>query len=191
MTDKTRYTAVSNRQRGAALFMALIFLLIMTILGVFGMNISRLENQMAGNNQFQTSALSNAELAISTARNDLQNAIDSGLEFIDTGDFLYDSSGENPGAETVDPSVLDWSTFTHGNVDIDGDGNVDPNTRFVIEYTGCDVKLGNTVDDCNTSCFDTQSCGYVFLITTQSEASRGAKRNVQSAFALTEGPGGS
>ena len=185
MTDKPGYITASRRQRGAALFMALIFLLILTILGVFGMNISRMENLMAGNAQYQTSALNNAELAISTARTGLQNALDGGLEFLSTGDYLYDSSGENPLAEKVDPSLLDWSKFNHGT--LPGDSA----SKFVVEYAGCDVKLGNTVDDCNASCFDTQSCGYVFLITTQSESSRGAKRNVQQVFALTEGPGGS
>jgi Tfp pilus assembly protein PilX len=186
MTDKPAYMMALHRQRGAALFMSLIFLLILTILGVFGMNISRMENLMAGNAQFQTSALNNAELAISTARNELQNALDDGLEFVDTGDFLYDSSGENdPEAKPVNPSALDWSKFDHGTI------TGDPNSKFIVEYVGCDVKLGNTVDDCNASCFDTQSCGYVFVITTQSETSRGAKRNVQQVFALTEGPGGS
>ena len=189
MTDKPGYLTASRRQRGAALFMSLIFLLILTILGVFGMNISRMENLMAGNAQFQTSALNNAELAISVARNELQTAIDTGLEFFTTGDFLYDSSGENPGAETVDPSQLDWSSFEHGELDADSDGIAD--SKFIVEYAGCDVKLGNTIDDCSASCFDTQSCGYVFLITTQSSTSRGAKRNVQQVFALTDGPGGS
>ena len=64
-------TGISSRQKGAALFMALIFLLILTILGVFGMNLSRLENMMAGNNQFQMAALSNAELAVDEAERDL------------------------------------------------------------------------------------------------------------------------
>jgi hypothetical protein len=185
MTDRPGYIKASQQQRGAALFMALIFLLILTILGVFGMNISRMENLMAGNAQFQTSALNNAELAVATARSSLQDALDGGLEFITTGDYLYDSSGENPGAEPVDPSLLDWSSFNHGTIP------GDPNSKFIVEYAGCDVKLGNTVDDCSASCFDTQSCGYVFLITTQSETSRGAKRNVQQVFALTDGPGGS
>jgi len=54
----------SGYKRGTALFMSLIFLLIMTILGVFGMNISRMENLMAGNNQFQAQALNNSELAL-------------------------------------------------------------------------------------------------------------------------------
>ena len=185
MTEKPGHMIASRRQRGAALFMSLIFLLILTILGVFGMNISRMENLMAGNAQFQTSALNNAELAISTARNDLQNALETGLEFTSDGDFLYDSSGENTTTNTPDPSVLDWSGFTYGTI------TGDPNSKYIVEYAGCDVKLGNTIDDCNTSCFDTQSCGYVFKITTQSQSSRGAKRNVQQVFALTEGPGGS
>ena len=61
-----------HRQAGAALFMALIFLLILTILGVFGMNVSRLENLMAGNSQFQTTALNNAEYTLARGIEDIQ-----------------------------------------------------------------------------------------------------------------------
>ena len=51
--------------------------------------------------------------------------------------------------------------FTHGTITGDSD------SKYIVEYAGCDVKLGNTIDDCSASCFDTQSCGYVFIITTQ------------------------
>ena len=44
-------------QHGTALFMALILLLVMTLLGINGMNIARLENRMAGNSQVQVTVL--------------------------------------------------------------------------------------------------------------------------------------
>ena len=62
----------SRNQGGAALFMALIFLLVLTVLGVFGMNLSRLENLMAGNTQYQTQALNNAEYVLIAAENDIK-----------------------------------------------------------------------------------------------------------------------
>ena len=58
--------------------MALIFLLILTILGVFGMNLSRLENLMAGNAQFQTTALNNAEYVLARGEKDIQDIATSG-----------------------------------------------------------------------------------------------------------------
>ena len=73
MTHST--STLSNKQRGAALFMALIFLLIMTILGVFGMNLSRMENLMAGNNQFQALALNHAELMLDAGLREIEENI--------------------------------------------------------------------------------------------------------------------
>ena len=85
--SNTRYPA---SERGAALFMALIFLLVMTILGVFGMNVSRMENLMAGNNQFQTTALSNAELMISEGEQKVEATLGTYLDWNLTSDYFYD-----------------------------------------------------------------------------------------------------
>ena len=68
-----------RRQAGAALFMALIFLLILTLLGVFGMNVSRLENLMAGNTQFQTTALNTAEYTLARGIEEILLVESSGL----------------------------------------------------------------------------------------------------------------
>ena len=77
----TTTSPISHRQRGAALFMALIFLLIMTLLGVFGMNLSRMENMMAGNNQFQALALNHAELMLDAGLREVEENI--GFPYLD------------------------------------------------------------------------------------------------------------
>ena len=59
--------------------MALIILLVLTILGVFGMNMSRLENLMAANHQFMVTALSNAEYTLSMGQADIQKIADDGI----------------------------------------------------------------------------------------------------------------
>ena len=76
------------RQRGAALFMALIFLLILTVLGVYGMNVSRLENLMSGNAQFQTTALNNAEYVLAKAERDLET-IEMAMTAAETGHLVF------------------------------------------------------------------------------------------------------
>jgi len=53
-----------QRQRGIALVVALIFLLMLTILGVSAMNTSALEGRMAGNTQENNRAFQGAESAL-------------------------------------------------------------------------------------------------------------------------------
>ena len=171
-------------QRGAVLFMALIFLLIMTILGIFGMSMSRLENLMAGNVQFQTTALSDAELVLNNAEADLVATLAVGKEFNDSGDHYFDSSTDTP-PESVDASSVDWTGFTYATPD--GDPN-NPN-RYVIEYADCDVQYGNAADACAAPCGGT-GCVHVYIMTAQSETSRGARRTVQSVFVSETGPAG-
>jgi hypothetical protein len=169
------------RQRGAALFMALIFLLILTILGVFGMNLSRLENLMAGNAQFQTTALNNAEYTLVRGENDIRNLADAGT----SNPFLKAADDDHYfDIGTIDPAALVWN-FPSQEVligrDLDDDDKADDGTGlYVIE----DAGLDNTKGECTTyECKIAPLPGavvQVFLVTAQSSSSRGAKRIVQS-----------
>lgn len=165
-------------QRGVALFMALIILLVMTILGVFGMNISRMENLMAGNNQFQTAALSNAELVLSVGEQETEDILGS-LPFTDwndTGDHYYDRTPDS--TELIDPQAHNWSFSYQAE---------DSSSRYVIEYAGSEVVPGNDASIEGTSTCIAGSCVWVFITTGQNETSRGAKRTVQSVY-VTETP---
>jgi hypothetical protein len=157
----------SRRQAGAALFMALIFLLILTLLGVFGMNVSRLENLMAGNTQFQTTALNNAEYTLARGIEDIQLVESSGLSYPITAG--YHAAGD------IEASDLTWG-FTKKTVTLpDGSSG-----EYVIINAGTDNDDG---EDNSYSGVITPAPGaivQVFLITAKSESSRGAKRIVQS-----------
>ena len=165
-------------QRGAALFMALIILLVMTILGVFGMNISRMENMMAGNNQFQTAALSNAELILSVGEQKTEDILGA-LPFTDwneTGDAFYDRTGNS--TDVINPHALNWGFSYQAE---------DSSSRYVIEYAGSEIVPGNDASVEGTSTCIAGSCVWVFIATGQNETSRGAKRTVQSVY-VTETP---
>ena len=180
-----------RQQNGAALFMALIFLLILTILGIFGMNISRLENLMAGNAQFQTTALSNAEYVLIRGEQDIQAISTSGGNPFNpdiTTDHYYpagttgSSSPEDLvwGFNTVKVSLPDINA---DGSDTDGDGTADDGTGiYVIEDAGLDNSKGED------SSFDGSvnplagAIVQVFLVTAQSGSSKGAKRIVQSVL---------
>jgi type IV pilus assembly protein PilX len=178
-------SSISRSQRGAALFMALIFLLIMTILGVFGMNLSRMENLMAGNNQFQALALSHAELMLDAGLREIEENI--GPPYIspdDSGDHIYlNTTGSS---ETIDPTTLNW-TFNSVSTTPPG-GESKYSYDYVIEYIGsldgtengkctASTGTGSTLDDCIRE---------IYLVTSQSITSRGAKRIIQSVFVSGE-----
>jgi Tfp pilus assembly protein PilX len=173
--------SVSHKQRGAALFMALIFLLIMTILGVFGMNLSRMENLMAGNNQFQALALNQAELMLEAGLREIDANI--GPPYInadDSGDHIYLNTAAS--TETIDPTSLSWTFNSVSTTPPGGDSNY--SYDYVIEYIGdldgtenalCSAQTGTgtALDDCIRE---------IYLVTSQGVTSRGAKRIVQSVF---------
>ena len=162
----TRLT--QGRQDGAALFMALVFLLILTILGVFGMNVSRLENMMAGNTQFQTTALSNAEYTLARGVDDVLDLEAKGIP--------YPSGDQYHNFGTITPAKLVWDTFTSAAVSIPGGDS----GRYVIENAGLDNNEGE--DSSFTGLIKPLpgATVQVFMVSAQSESSRGAKRIVQS-----------
>ena len=169
---------ISGYQRGVAMIMALIFLLIMTILGVFGMSASRTENLMAGNNQFQVAALNNAEFTLGVGEQKIEDILGA-LPFTDwneTGDAFYDRTSES--SEVIDTHAPDWG-FSYQAVD--------PSNRYVIEYAGSESIPGNDASIEGTSACLAGSCVWVFLTAAQAETSRGARRIVQSVY-VTETP---
>ena len=169
-------TTMPPRQKGAALFMALVILLVLTLLGVFGMNLSRMENMMAGNNQFQVTALSNAELAVSAAEQ-----------------AMLDSRGAAKPAcyytttEIINPAKHNWDSdpaITPCHYDF---ANGDPSAAYVIEYAN-----SGTDDDCSEEVgkgVGKAGCiHYNFVITAQADTSRGAKRTVQTVYQSSSPP---
>lgn len=62
----TRHIKITSLQRGSALLVSLVFLVILTVLGLSVMNTSHLEMKMAANAQFGNQAFQAAESAIDT-----------------------------------------------------------------------------------------------------------------------------
>lgn len=173
-------SSVSHYQKGAALFMALIFLLILTILGVFGMNISRLENMMAGNSQFQTTALNNAEYTLIRGDKDIEDIAKTGTMPFATwaADDHYYTVGttDDPGTTHVEtPKDLVWP-FTSQTVSLPDGGT----GEYVIENAGLDNTKGEDASYSGTINPLPGAVVQVFLVTAKSETSRGAARIVQS-----------
>lgn len=201
MNLPSQSSSYRSRQRGAALFMALIFLLILTILGVFGMNVSRLENLMAGNAQFQTTALNNAEYVLARAERDLQALVTSTTAnpflISTTTDHYYcandDSCERATGdGDLIDPAALIW-TFASNTIELpdvandssDTDGNSTPDDG-TGQYVIVDAGYDNATGECLTQqCKQEVLAGaqvHVFQVTARSTSSKGARRIIQSAY---------
>jgi type IV pilus assembly protein PilX len=67
MTARASELAGMQRQRGAALVVGLMLLMVLTVLAISGMNTSTVELQMAGNMQYAQTAFHTAETGIEVA----------------------------------------------------------------------------------------------------------------------------
>lgn len=113
-----------QRQRGAALVVALVFLLIMTVLGVTSMSSTTLQERMAGNLRDNNLAFQAAESALRDGEDVLQNA---------TLPVFNGSNGLLPVQEQGGQAHF-WSTWSWGDNSQPGDAVAGVTTpRFVIE----------------------------------------------------------
>lgn len=157
-------------QRGAVLFMALIYLLIMTLLGVSGLNLSRMENVMAGNSRFQLQALGKSELAVREIENTLLDITQDNKTGIP--DFGLDNEYYRTGE--VDTTAPDWNGITHATTS--------NGSRYLIEYDH-PVWKGNSIK--------WQGSGLtanVFRITCQTRSGKGTQRTLQVVYGTDEAP---
>lgn len=85
-----------DRQRGTALIVAMVLLLVMTILGVSSMHTVKTEERMAANMQESVRSFEAAEAALSTAVGDPDSA--SLTSVVQGKTKLYDAGGWSAGA---------------------------------------------------------------------------------------------
>lgn len=158
-------------QRGAALVVSLVMMVILTLIGVVAMNSSSIELIMAGNTQLNTRALVDAERALVTAESAVENMDGIDTTFTLAGYYNIVSGTSTP----VDPQTLDWGTADSAQA------GADSQHRYVIEYAshayldGSSIVLGagagaggDEVD--------------VFRVTARAEDAKGAVRMVQSIY---------
>jgi type IV pilus assembly protein PilX len=140
----TRSRAAAPRQRGAVLFVALIFLLVLTLLAVMLARMETTEERMAENDANQDLALEAAGAALRFAQMNLR-----------TGNPQYSDFAQNAGGlYTLDPtqgswySLINWqdpgtAVLTYGGLT---PGTVSAPPEFIIEkLTGFGLKSGMTL----------------------------------------------
>jgi type IV pilus assembly protein PilX len=155
-------------QRGAALVVSLILLLVLTILGVTAMNSSILQGFMASSYQQQTRTLAEAENVLLEGEWDVEDLVQTGVD----GRTYFINLALNPEDE-FPVTVLDQAW---------------PDNEFVIEYMGEfqipgeSVAVGSGFED---------SVVHIFRVSARerrSDDERGALRIVQSLYVTLAGP---
>ncbi|HBM07097.1 hypothetical protein CXF92_02785 [Pseudomonas sp. Choline-3u-10] len=116
---------VSKSQRGSALLVSLVFLLLLTMIGISSIQDSILQERMAGNNRDREVAFQAAEAGLRTAERYLQGAV--------VGPFETNASGLFTAGSV---SVPDWAMSGSTNwlaLPADTLAGVDSQPQYIIE----------------------------------------------------------
>ncbi len=173
--DKSHTGECGSRQQGAVLVVSLVFLTVLTILGVTALNTSALQNIMASNFQFQIDAMQNAEVSVGTGEDVAFNIVDTGGASA-LGFEVFDSaSNEYHLAGTIDTTNPDWAASGYSP-------KTTANGEYLIEYAGIVVVgSGNAVGIGNGGT-TSGNTGHVFMISARNASSKGATRTIQTSL---------
>jgi Tfp pilus assembly protein PilX len=190
MFNRTRRKTLSAspaRQRGATLVIALLVLVLIMMIGITAVSTSDTQFKLAGNLQFQDSALNNAETAVTSAETWLSN----GTNFDDGGFNTYDNTkpqllpiGRLAGLAAPANSPLSMAWADANSLALAGNNR----QRYYIELMSRDNKLqgssqvvgGRTSSGCNKV--------NTYLITGRGLSARGATKFVQSYYSVLNCP---
>jgi type IV pilus assembly protein PilX len=127
--EKTTMTMRTVRQRGSALIISLLILIVMTLIGLTGISSSSLEEKMAGNTRDQALAFQAAEAALRAGEDYFNNTIVSvNTAFNGETAWLYPQNSV--------PDLLSddtWDTAESYAGDIAG---VQDQPKYIIELLG-------------------------------------------------------
>lgn len=103
------------QQRGAVLFIALIMLLLLTLIGVTAMQVTLLQERMAGGFRVQHQAFEATEGLLKEKRSDLNSDANSSGPLYYSADAVLDPSNNLPWTQwlTSEPTAPQWQVNTH------------------------------------------------------------------------------
>lgn len=132
--------AARSSQRGTALVMALVFLLLLTMLGITASNTATLEERMAGNVKDQNLSFQAAETALAHAEAWVASTSGPGDLAVDNAKGIYDPAGSSVAEawETIDWSSSNVVTYpgTPGTPATGTLGDVNTMPKYIIENMG-------------------------------------------------------
>lgn len=140
MTSRHESMLLSERQRGAALVVSLIILIMVAILGISGMRVASTLVKQAGNVQFQNAAFNQAETAVAS----ISSWLYTGTNFRNAGFTTYAAGTPHiypTGYMTtngIDPLTMTWTDTNSLAVDAAG------TQRVVVEKVAAGKVLAGS-----------------------------------------------
>ncbi|OZG71476.1 hypothetical protein BTA51_21310 [Hahella sp. CCB-MM4] len=168
-----------KKQTGAALFLSLIFLLILTILGISSMSDSVMQTKMAGAVQDSNIALQGAESALKDAESFIEDNVASLSLFTDAG-----NNGLYSDASTAMPDNYtdsEWTDTKSKKASAITGLSTEP--RYYIQYVGIVSDEDNTSINVNTYSHESGSGEiYGFKITARSTGGSGQTQRIIESY---------
>lgn len=168
-----------TKQRGFTLVLALFFLLLITMAGLFLSRSGTMELRMAGNAAAKAMSFENAEDARLDAEVGLIGVADEvsaggAYDCQDLGEGFHATAGIGTNCTALDLEALNWN-------DSDSLANADnANARFVIEYLGIDqvAEEGMDVEMVEATKMDV----HVFRVVGRGLEPTGARSTIETFF---------
>ena len=184
------------RQRGATLVIALLILVLIMMIGIMAISTSNTQYKLAGNLQFEDSAMNNAEAGIAAA----EQWLGTGTNYNNAG-FTSFAAATTPHLKPIgylatltapnnSPVSMTWSDSNSCSVGSAGTPCTGGNTaqRYLIELMSRNNRLqgssqvvgGRTSSGCNQV--------NTYQITARGVSARGATKFVQSFYSVLSCP---
>lgn len=170
-------------QRGIALIVSLVMLVVITLIGIAVMGGSRLELLMANNIRYQSDAAARAEAAVRDGEFQLATGV------FNPGIVGNNVPGLQPAPLPNDPrNPASWNTLPAANATTLSPGGT--TNRYLVEYMGCSSPEREASNfNCNATCLGT-SCRDIHTYRVWGYATdiSGNTRIAQSVFTVTSTP---
>jgi Tfp pilus assembly protein PilX len=195
-----RHTSPSprSRQGGATLVVALLILVLIMMIGITAVSTSNTQFKLAGNLQFEDSALNNAEAAVTAAENWLATGLNyNNAAFTAVAATTDPDPGSDPATpqllpRTSVPAIRDARDIRGFTLDWDDTNSLAvggaETQRYYIELMSLNNRLQGSSQAVGTRA--SAGCNQVntYMITGRGASARGAVKYVQSYYSVLNCP---
>ena len=180
------HTRSLSKQKGMAMFISLVLLLLMSVIILHGARSSTLELLLGNNTQHTAQALMRAEDSV-VAGESLIELNYPGAPTVDFGAGQEQGQGQGQGQGesegiyldgAIDVNTVDWSEYAAARI-----GAGDDFREYIIEYLGPATATGGSLSVGAGVASDTR---YLYRVSGRGASSRGGARVVQTIFATAE-----
>lgn len=168
------------RQKGATLVIALLVLVLIMMIGITAVSTSNTQYKLAGNLQFEDSAMNNAETAVATA----EKWLATGTNYNNPGFVTYDATNSPqllPMGSANNPLSLTWSDGNSLSVSSSAQ-------RYQIQLMSTNNLLTGSSAVVGKQAMAVCNKVNTYLITGRGTSSRGASKLVQSYYSVLSCP---